>query len=162
MVIPNDGSLLCSLYCIESLLVFRGWKNSVQIQAYYLNEVDCKMFQNECTFPYGMEEITFSWMKQCRKCIFILLQLLLFHIFTLKSKWKARCRNKVSFWLSLQKFWMNEWNTETQNNEMHTNSKENHRNCNERWNRVARRFFFDKMVFRTDYCTTINSSSHIQ
>lgn len=81
----------------------------------------------------------FSWMEQCRKSVFIFV--VVFHFLSFWNLMESDVEIKFHFDCRCKSFqWMNE--TPTQHNDMHTNLKENHRKCNERWNRVARLFLW--------------------
>lgn len=71
--------------------------------------VKCLSKKKIRTFPYGVNEITFyEWNSFENLSLILILLLILTLFFILKIQCKARCRNKVSFWLSLRKV-LNEW-----------------------------------------------------
>lgn len=126
-------------------------KNSVQIRAYYLNEADCEMFQkkpNTHVSPRS-ERNNFSWMEHLRKSISyldtVVLLLVVAHFHSLlfwEIPWKARCGNKVSVWLSLQKF-RTEW--------METPIQHNDYAC-EMWKEITENAMKDEIELRVAFC----------
>lgn len=98
---------------IAGIPMCREWKNNVQFQAYYLNEANREMFSNvHISLWNGM---------LCRRiylhfCCVVLVAVHFYHSFLFWSLMEmARdAKTKVSFWLSLQKFWMNEWKRHTE------------------------------------------------